>query len=113
MSQASRKPRSQFNCPFCNSKLICRTSWRAHTLLRQELYTCSNPFCNAGIGGHTELTHLINPSGLADAPSCSLPETSHYARRMAQRAHDTQSAENDAPADHARSIACATGTADA
>jgi len=65
-----------FECPCCQSPMQKRTSYRLHSFLRAEVYTCTNPLCNASFAAHNELTHIASPSGLSDASRCPLPKLS-------------------------------------
>jgi len=68
------RQRTVFECPFCHSKLLKRSSFLLHPYLRSDIYTCTNPLCNASFTGHNELTHLSSPTGLPDAAPCQLPD---------------------------------------
>jgi len=75
--------RVQFECPCCQAPMQKRTSYRLHSFLRSEVYTCTNPLCNASFAAHNELTHIASPSGLPDASTCPLPKLTPRLRRRA------------------------------
>jgi len=80
---AATPKRVQFECPCCQSPMQKRTSYRLHSFLRSEVYTCTNPLCNASFAAHNELTHIASPSGLPDASKCPLPRLTPRLRRRA------------------------------
>lgn len=86
-----------FHCGACHSVLVKRTSYLLHPHLRNDVYVCQNPLCSASYSGHTEITGLVSPSGIPNAPACDLPPTPAYERALAERALRQQ--QNDAQLD--------------
>jgi hypothetical protein len=76
-----------FLCPFCASRLIKRSSWLVHPLLRSEVYQCDRADCGASFNASAELTHIASTTGLPDAPPSPLPPTPKFLRALAHQAY--------------------------
>jgi len=94
-SPSAPRQRTVFECPFCHSKLIKRSSFLLHPYLRSDTYTCTNPLCNASFTGHNELTHLTSPTGIPDAAPCHLPEMPAELRQQALKEWRGQQSANE------------------
>jgi len=82
----SAKRKATFHCPTCTHVLVKRTSYLSHPHLRHDVFVCSNPLCSASYSGHSELTGIVSPSGVPNAPASDLPPTPTYQRTIAERA---------------------------